>query len=104
VVHEPVVALVGDDNTRLFWVDGGIWEVGRVAERALGDGLEQRRFTDVREADLATTVNVRTRRRRKAGRSLTMPLFKLLPGRPRRSFSSFTCFLGGIFFFLGADA
>ena len=29
-----------------------------------------------------------------------MPLFRLLPGRPRRIFSSLTCFLGGIFFFL----
>ena len=27
-----------------------------------------------------------------------MPLFKLLPGRPKRIFSSLTCFFGGIFF------
>ena len=33
-----------------------------------------------------------------------MPLFKLLPGRPRRTFSSLTAFLGGICFFLGAEA
>lgn len=32
-----------------------------------------------------------------------MPLFKLLPGLPRRTFSSLTAFLGGIFCFL-ADA
>lgn len=30
---------------------------------------------------------------------LTMPLFKLLPGRPKRIFSSLTAFLGGILFF-----
>ena len=28
-----------------------------------------------------------------------MPLFRLLPGRPRRIFSSWTCFLGGILLF-----
>jgi hypothetical protein len=55
---QPVVALIGDDDTRLFRVDGGIGKIlrksvtcavhrlratyGRVTERALGDGLEQR--------------------------------------------------------------
>lgn len=31
-----------------------------------------------------------------------MPLFRLLPGRPRSTFSSTTFFLGGIFFGFGA--
>ena len=119
MLYQPVEALIGNNNARLFWVDSGIREVlrksvayqfretrctyGRVTKRAFGDGLEECRFTNIGEADLATTVNVRTRRRRKAGLSLTMPLFKLLPGRPSRTFSSLTCFLGGIFFFF-ADA
>lgn len=33
------------------------------------------------------------------GDALTIPLFRLLPGRPKRTFSSLTAFLGGIFFF-----
>lgn len=33
---------------------------GRVAEMALGDGLEESGFTDVCKPDLASTVNVRT--------------------------------------------
>jgi hypothetical protein len=36
----------------------------------------------------------------RSGVRLTMPLFKLLPGLPRRSFSSLTAFLGGIFLLL----
>jgi hypothetical protein len=32
------------------------------------------------------------------GDLLTMPLLRLLPGRPRRIFSSTTAFLGGILF------
>ncbi len=38
------------------------------------------------------------------GFSLTIPLFKLFPGLPSGIFFSSTAFLGGIFFFLGADA
>ncbi len=29
----------------------------------------------------------------------TMPLFRLFPGRPRCTFSTFTSFLGGMLFF-----
>ena len=27
VLYQPVKALIGDEDARLFWVDGGIWEV-----------------------------------------------------------------------------
>lgn len=52
LLAEPVEALVGDDDTGLFGVDGSVWEVGRVTKVALGNGLEQRRFTYVGETDL----------------------------------------------------
>jgi hypothetical protein len=60
VVHlaQVIEAVIGDEDTRLLGVDGGIGEVGRVTKRALGDGLEERRFTDVGKADLAFTVNM----------------------------------------------
>lgn len=47
VLYQPVEALIWDNDARLFWVDGGIWEVGGVTKRALGDGLEQSRLADV---------------------------------------------------------
>jgi hypothetical protein len=67
---------------------------------AFGDCLEQRRFTDVRKPNLASTVNVRMTKNSKQGRLLTMPLLRELPGLPRRIFSSLTAFLGGIFLVL----
>lgn len=62
MVAEPVVTLVGDDDTGFFGFDGGVGEVlrwwdvrrisnlaawneetdGRVSKRALGDCLEER--------------------------------------------------------------
>lgn len=60
VVHlaEVIEAVIGDDDTRLLRVDGGIGEVGRVTKRALGNGLEESGFTNVGKADLAFTVNM----------------------------------------------
>jgi hypothetical protein len=54
VVHfaQHVVALIGDDDPRLLGVDGGIWEVGGIAQRTFGDGLEKGRFTDIGQTDL----------------------------------------------------
>jgi hypothetical protein len=47
VLYQPVEALIWNNDARLFWVDGGIWEVGGVTKGALGDGLEQSRLADV---------------------------------------------------------
>jgi hypothetical protein len=52
LLAKPVEALIGHDDTRLLGVDGSVGEVGRVTECALGNGLEQRRFTYVGETDL----------------------------------------------------
>lgn len=52
VLAEPVEALIGNDDTGLFGVDGGIGEVGRVTQRGLGDGLEKRRLADVGKTNL----------------------------------------------------
>ena len=52
LLAEPVEAVIGDDDTGLFGVDGSVGEVGRVTKVALGNGLEQRRFTYVGETDL----------------------------------------------------
>lgn len=41
VLAEPVVSLVGNDNAGFFRIDGGIREVGGVAEVAFCDGLEE---------------------------------------------------------------
>lgn len=52
VVDEPVVPLIGNDDTGLFGVNGGIREVGRVTQRGLGDGLEESGFADVGKTNL----------------------------------------------------
>ena len=52
LLAQPVEALIGHDDTGLLGVDGGIGEVGRVTKVALGNGLEQRGFTDVGETNL----------------------------------------------------
>ena len=52
LLAEPVEAVIRDDDTGLFGVDGSVGEVGRVTKVALGNGLEQRRFTYVGETDL----------------------------------------------------
>jgi hypothetical protein len=55
VVHlaQLIVALIGNDDPRLLGVDGGIWEVGGVTQRAFGYGLEKGRFTDISQTDLS---------------------------------------------------
>lgn len=70
---------------------------------ALCDGLEEGGFADVCKADL---IDSQRRPEGADGRvgggaagGLTIPLFRLLPGRPRRIFFSSTAFLGGIFLF-----
>lgn len=52
VLTEPIEAVIGDDDTSLFRVDGGIGEVGRVTQRGLGNSLEEGRFTDVGQTNL----------------------------------------------------
>lgn len=52
VVAQPVEALVGDNDARLFGLDGGIGKVGGVTKVAFGNGLEERRLADVGKADL----------------------------------------------------
>ena len=52
LLAEPVEALIGNNDTGLFGVDSSVGEVGRVTKVALGNGLEQRRFTYVGETDL----------------------------------------------------
>lgn len=117
---QPVVALIRDDDAGLLGIDGGIGEVlgggsatgrrckverrgtyGRIAQVALGDGLEERRLADVCQSNLWSPKTARQQDWRVKdwpGGQPTMPLLRLFPGRPRRIFSSTTCFLGGIFF------
>ena len=52
LVNQPVEALIGNDDTGLFGVDGSIREVGRVTKGGLGDGLEERRLSDVGKTNL----------------------------------------------------
>jgi hypothetical protein len=52
VFTKPVESLIRDDDTSLFGVDSGIGEVGRVTQRRLGDGLEERRLADIGQTDL----------------------------------------------------
>lgn len=104
LLNQPVVTVIRDDDARLLGVNGGVGEVGGVAKVAPGDGLEEGRLSDVCKADLKECQRTACGRERSVNvgswgmQKLTMPLFKLLPGRPRRIFSSLTCFLGAIFF------
>lgn len=50
---EPVEALIRDDDTSFFGVDGGKGEVGGVTQRRLCDSLEERRLADVGETNLS---------------------------------------------------
>lgn len=52
MLAQPVEAGIRDNDTRFFWVDGGIREVSRVTQRTLGDRLEERRLANVGETDL----------------------------------------------------
>lgn len=49
---EPVEALIGNDDTSFFGVDGSEGKVGWVTQRRLGNGLEERRLADVGQSDL----------------------------------------------------
>jgi hypothetical protein len=55
VVDEPVVPVIGNNDTGLLGVNGGIGEVGRVTQRRLGDGLEESRFADVGKTNLESS-------------------------------------------------
>lgn len=57
LLHEPVEALVRHDDTGFFGVNGGIGEIGRVAQRALGQSLEEGGFADIGETDLFWVKN-----------------------------------------------
>lgn len=52
VLAEPVEPLIGNDDTGLLGVNGGIWEIGRVTEGGLGDGLEECRLADIGKTNL----------------------------------------------------
>jgi hypothetical protein len=52
LLAQPVEALIRNDDTGLLRVDGSVGEVGRVTKVALGNGLEQRGFTNVGETNL----------------------------------------------------
>lgn len=46
-IAEPEEAVVRDGDTRLFWLDSGVREVGSLSEIALGDHVEEGRLADV---------------------------------------------------------
>lgn len=52
VVAKPVEPVIGNDDTGLLGVDGGIGEVGRVTQGGLGDRLEESRLADVGKTNL----------------------------------------------------
>lgn len=49
---KPIIALIGYDDTCLLRVDGGVGEVGRVSQVALGNGLEEGGLSNVCKANL----------------------------------------------------
>jgi hypothetical protein len=59
--------------------------------------VKERRFPYIRET-CDRTLRLRGKERISQNKP-TMPIFKLLPGRPRRTFFSGAAFFGGIFFF-----
>lgn len=91
LLAKPVIPLIGDNDAGLLGVDCGIGEVGWVAQVTLGDGLEQGGFADVCKADLKESQRAACRCERSGGKGyvpkLTIPLLRLLPGRPSRIFS-----------------
>src|SRR2546429_6048996 len=99
MLAQPVKAGIWDKNSSFFRFDGCVGEVGRIAQRAFRDRLEECRLADIGQANLFFEKSVLWRLRDTAwsGSVHTMPLFKLFPGRPSKIFSSFTAFLGGIF-------
>ena len=69
-----------------------------VAEGAFCDGLEKGGFADICETDLAIAIDQYALRIYIRVEARTMPLFRLLPGRPKSTFFSSSFFFGGIFF------
>jgi hypothetical protein len=106
---KPVESLVWYNDSGLFRVNGGEGEVlsllavsgrsrvssyGRISKVTFGDSLEECGFSNVCKTNLKIiSVSLRP-----TAEQHTIPLFKLLPGLPSKSFSSFAAFLGGIFF------
>lgn len=118
---EPLISLIWNEDTRLLRLDGREGEVlgiivsfdfdekasrswrqagfaictyGRVSERAFGDSLEESRLSYVCKTDLEKVSKAFEHAMPWAH---TIPLFRLFPGRPNRTFSSLTTFFGGIF-------
>lgn len=60
VLTQPVVSLIGNDDTGLLGIDSGVREVGGVSESASSDGLEKRRFANVRETNLSSCMSKST--------------------------------------------
>lgn len=56
MVAEPVIPIIGNDDTGLLGLNGGIGEIGRVTKGGLGDGLEERRLADVGKTNLKITA------------------------------------------------
>lgn len=52
VIAKPVEALIRDDHTSFFGVDGSIGEVGRVTQRRLGNSLEESRLANIGQSNL----------------------------------------------------
>ena len=94
VVAETVEPLVRDDDARLFGVDCGIGKVLVMmstrawwGKRVLTAGLPSEHLVMAwNRVDFPTLARP------------TMPLLRLFPGRPRRTFSWVAAFFGGIFF------
>jgi hypothetical protein len=53
---KPIESLVRDDDSSFFRIDGRVWEVCRVAERAFCEGLEECGFAYVGKTDLAALL------------------------------------------------
>jgi hypothetical protein len=56
VIDKPVESLIGDDDTSLLGVNGGIRKVGRVTKGGLGDRLEERGLANVGETNLYSRI------------------------------------------------
>ena len=81
---------------------------GGVTKVAFGDSLKESRFAHICKTDLQILSVAFNGLRgccssKRRWELHTIPLFKLLPGLPSRSFSSLTAFLGGIFFFAAKE-
>jgi hypothetical protein len=65
VLAEPVEPLIGDDDTGLLGVNGGIGEIGRVTQGGLSDGLEECRLADIGKTNLKKPLLERVEREEK---------------------------------------